>query len=294
MKYINSLLGMSLLLLLIIAGCKKDDYTGASTITPKNPTAVLDIADVPTSMVEADVEMLYSITLSEPQIVDVSFNVQQIGGDAIEGTDFTIDHSVYIPAYKTVGYGTIIIHSDYEFEETETIKLQIGDAVTPNVNFTSQTVDIELKNYVDAGLTVTFDWAGSAVVNEVESPFCGNVDLDMFLYDADGELSAYAATADCPEVMLTPDLADGDYDLVVNLWYNALHDTINPQLLSFPITVSYEQKGSLLTGSFKQTNTANMINSDDLDYYDDPDDVGALKTFGRINVTNDVYSVEEL
>ncbi len=286
MKHINSLLSLSLVLLMLVAGCKKDDYTGASTISPTTPTANLEI-DAPSSMTEANMDIPFTITLSEAQIVDLAFKVTQTGGDAVEGADFDFTHTVIIPAFSTSGSGAITIYADLEIEETETLQLKIGETETPNVNFVAQTVDIELKNFVNPDLNMAFDWSGSANVDGADMDFCSNVDIDILVYDADGGLATYAATADCPEFLVLSGLADGQYDLLADLWYNGIVPT-DGSVVSFPLTVSITQ-GGLFNDTWKQTNES-IITSADPDYYNG----GTTKPFMRVTIADGTYTYEAL
>jgi hypothetical protein len=161
---------------LVIYSCNKEDYTGHSDLTPSNPTITVDVPTGVVSLIESDYTYTYTVTLSEPQIVDVAIYVTQIEGDATLGEDFDIANTssrVYIPAYATTGTLSIKIKADDFLEGTETFKLQIGDERTANATITPVTVDFSLTNLTKGDLAVTMSWA---------------LPSDVEYFDIDGEL----------------------------------------------------------------------------------------------------------
>ena len=274
--------------LFTFVGCDKEDYTGGSTLIPSSPSATMS-HDIPASMVEDNVVFPVTITLSEAQIVDILIGISVLdGGTATEGADFITDHELNIPAFSTSGTFDVEIGRDVEIEGTETFSIQVGDSRTANVDFSPQTITVELQNYVSPDLDITYDWEGSAVVDDTVRVFCEHVDLDVYVFDVDGnDLGIYdAATGDCPEHMTFSGMDDGDYYLWANLWYNDIHPS-DGSTISFPITATFVQ-GGLFSESIIQ---ADPINSDDLDYYDG----GAVfKPIARVSVSGTSYTIEAL
>lgn len=144
--------------------CEKDDYTGHSTLKPTNPTATITVPGAIVTLQEQAISYTYTITLSEPQVVDVAFYVFKVEGTATEGTadnggDFVIKTPlVVIPASFTTGSAIIEFSTDNIFEDTETLKIQIGDSRTGNCTFTPATVEYSITNATSNILTAHLTW----------------------------------------------------------------------------------------------------------------------------------------
>ena len=112
--------------------CDQEDNTGLSTIVPTNPSLSITTSVSSLSLIEDDSSYGFTVTISETQLVDIKLSVSQIGGDATMGEDFSVSGSLIIPAGSTSASGSITILSDELMEETETVKIQIGDNTTAN------------------------------------------------------------------------------------------------------------------------------------------------------------------
>lgn len=281
MKFNKYLCFLPVLLLIGLVGCDKDDYTGDSTLQIANPTATLAV-DMPASMPEDGASIPFTITLDQPQVVDVAFYAMQSGGTATEDVDFDMDHSIIIPAYALSGSGSINFHADCDIEETETLEIQIGDNKSANVNLTNpQTISTSLTNS-EGALNLVFDWsntvslAGTVILAEGDTmtvasdyELCDYVDLDVYVFDADMvDLGIYdAATGACPESMSIDGWEDGEYFLWTNMWANGLVPVDSTLVFPFGITVSHEQCGVSTAQSFPQSEENVITSADGTDLF---------------------------
>ncbi len=282
-----SILACVLLFCLGIASCDKEDYTGYSTVTPTSPNATISI-DYPSYLVESDSIITYTITLDEPQVADIVYNVVlDPSSTATEGEDFDYEDQVIMGAYSTEATGTISLYRDLDFEPDETIKLTIGAGAssTPNNTYTPQEVEITLDDY--PFLATAYVWEDSVVINDTARYFCEYVDLDFLVFSEAGEDQGIyqAATGSCPEFLDLQNLADGVYYIKANLWSNSLPDS--PEVVSFPITMYYGAGYGNIHGQ-----VANIITSEDPDSYDDG--AGILADIAKITLTDGIFEVEGL
>jgi len=233
-KYKNILFaGLMAMVILVTSSCvEQDPYQGAATVSASSPSVTIqadDFQNIPG--VEADGTYTYTITLSEPQIADVKFEVFQSGGTATAHEDYDLgESSIVIPAYETSGSGSITFYADDKPEETETLQITIGDNTTANVNYEAQVYDFVLDNYVADALDITFAWETGLIYDGDEYSACDYIDLDYFVADAAGfdindpMANTYAfyeaATGDCPETMTLEleDWDDGEYIIWADLY----------------------------------------------------------------------------
>lgn len=259
------LLYFAAVLVLGLTACKKkDDFTGASTLKATSPTASKSLQDSYT-MIEKDTIIPFTITLSEPQIVDVKINISVAdGATATEGSDFDFTHSITIPAYSTSGSGEVKIYSDVTVEGDETFTLVLGDNKTANVNFAPRNVVFTLQNFVASYINVTFDWNNTVDLDGTEVSLCDSVDMDIYFMDKDTvDTQIYsAASAACPEVFTTnPAWSADDYFFWSNLWENHVRPASGT--IDFPITITVTRPG-VSPVSFLQP-TPSITTSDDAD-----------------------------
>ncbi len=222
------------------------------------PTATIN-ANIVTSLTEEDVTYPFTIDLDQAQIIDLTFSMALAdGATATEGEDFDFTHSITIPAGDLSGAGEIKIYRDSAFEETEYFTIIFGEPETAGVNFGPTNFDMELFNFVDPNLNMVFEWDGTATVDGQEVSFCEQVDLDVLVFDTDGnDLGIYdAATGACPEYMTFSDLADGTYELVVDLWSSGITPSDPNLVIEFPVTGTFTQ-----SGVFSETITQSSMNS---------------------------------
>ena len=156
---------------LAVISCDSDDQTGFSAQIPSGTSVAYDLDfDNPIIFEEADGTQTfeYTINLSERQIVDVKFNITQIGGTA-DDHDFEMTELIIIPAGYTSGMGSITIFGDEVIEGDETIQIQISDHRTVNATNTPVVVNVNIKDYVfctwnlDGVDTYGDGWNGASV-----------------------------------------------------------------------------------------------------------------------------------
>lgn len=228
-----------------LVGCSSDDATGDSTMTPSNPTlsVALDFNNTET-LVEANMDYAFTVSISEPQIVDVSVNLSQIGGDATEGADFTFPHAVRITAGSTSASGVISILEDDLIEDTETAVIQIATGTESNVNSNGQTVTFNIANLVNGDLLTGLTW-DAAGFNFPDGSAMEGPDLaDLRLLVTDVPYTEIIGGADgsgFESYTLSADSPDGSYYIVTD-WYSAF-DAGDGGDFNVDVTVSFNQTG---------------------------------------------------
>lgn len=230
--------GVILLSAVFMISCdNNDDFTGHSKLTPANSSASIDISSTDVVFV-GDSTFELTVTLTEPQIVDVAFYITALEGTAVEDEDFSIensDHRVFIPAGQTSGVAEISFSAG---DEPKTIAIQIGDGRTANVNFTPVTVNFTMLPL----LSVQADWSGTFTVDEEELDFADEMDFDLYLYDGDGnEVTGYAAaTGSSPEHFSFPkDLPDGTYSLYLQPYDTYDFEGNGVEDIATPVTFTF-------------------------------------------------------
>ena len=188
----------ALTLVLSIGSCDQEENTGFSTFEVATPTLSVTTA-ANASLIEDDSVFEFTATLSTAQLVDTKLSISQIGGDATIGDDFTVDGSITIPAGSLSAKGKIAILSDELKEETETVKIQIGDNTTANAALTPVTMEFTILNYTDGDLVIDMSWA----MGEMTTDNAGEeidpvdfVDLRLLLSSEDNN-SSILDGADC-------------------------------------------------------------------------------------------------
>lgn len=279
------------ILSLTVIGCNKDDNTGESTLevvkgitgsVALNPGLLsTQTINEPRSFRDASMneELSYSyvVTIDKPQTVDIHVNVIQSSGTATEGSDFTFDKDLLIPAFSTSVTGTITVFSDDLIEGDEDFTLQIGTASTSNANVTSSTVKFTIKNFLSPDLEFTFGYnqplaiygapAGLTLYNISAGPN-NPYDMDYIVLDESfNDAGLYeAASAAEPEKLIVSDLmtlpdgsangsylADGTYYIFYSLFTDATLSTIADFTpIDVPTTVDYIRRGGIAPGTFVQ------------------------------------------
>lgn len=269
MKKISIAFLSTLFLIVFVSGCKKDEHKNYSTLVKTSPT--VKIEGVPSSIIvredTADVIATISVSLSEPQIVDIHVPISQIDGDAEQDADYELSTTELVfPAYTTGPQTfTVTILDDDIPEADETFKLQIGNDKVANATITPVTMDVTITNATSMDLDMSFNWSknyllhywtnyGDTTVNTKNA-----TDVDFYVFDSLGSLGdgsgsdqgIYdAATGRVPEVLTLNDgnMADGDvFVLSANLYTNLFRvlgygEALMPQG-PFPITTQFSRKG---------------------------------------------------
>jgi hypothetical protein len=217
--------------------CKEDD-TEISTITSFDKfTTTLP---APIVVAEADATHTINLTFDAKQIMDIHLSISTSpASTATEGVDFDLStHEIAVTSLGGSASFDIIVHSDFEPEGDETVVLTIegSDAFGLPTPVESLILTIRDSIYpvgVQLGWEGTFEYAGGTFT------LCDNADVDMLLFDSNGDLVAEfgAATGACPENLIVGHLPDGTYSLMANLYNNGLFGAPDIDTIPIPLTV---------------------------------------------------------
>lgn len=245
-KLINLKFLVILATILFTSSCERDDFTGHSQLSPTSPSlSVSGIQQGGYSLVEGDQSFTFDVALSEVQIVDVKLNISQVNGDAIDGTDYTTEHSVTIPAGSTKASIPVTVLSDDLAEETETFTLQIGDNTTSNASMSPVTVDFEILNLTAGDLVVDMSWetdALSAVGLDLAPTEV--VDMRFLLLNSDGDVVAAADGGSFETLMRFDTLDDGKYTLATDIFSTIDAGDFN-DIITIDIDLEFNQLGKI-------------------------------------------------
>lgn len=329
MKKINIIILSALSLGFLVTGCKPDEHKDFSTLV-KNTSTAVEIEGVPAAMIVNesvdDVVATITVSLSEPQIVDIHVPITQIAGDAEDGADYELSTSELVfPAYTTGPQSfTLTINDDDLVEADETLKLQIGNELTSNANITPAIMDVTITNAIDDELDLSFRWnrtyllhywdftgsepkdttlsAGTSYNPSAEIKFISNfpiVDLDFYIFDSLGssngnEVGGFAAqSASHPEVyhFYTPD-DTGVYVVASAMYFNLFrvlgYGTVSLPQGNMPITISVGRKGVLEPIEWVQDEDL-AYNTNTLDFENDGD--GSFQDLLKIVVKENMFII---
>lgn len=274
MKYINYKFFAILILLVIIASCKKDKYQDYSKLTYNNDAYV-----TPFSVIRKECEGALDIPfkfVDGGQIVDMNFEVSIVGGTATEGDDYDlITHDFTIDAFKDSAAISLDIYSDEELEEDETIIIRVKEYGNGN-NSPIDSVDITVT-IVNTGTTkldLEFAWDKDVIFDTDTFSACDNFDIDVYVLDEDGvDMGIYnAVTGNCPEGYILDLEGAGPitFYFAANLYLNSLKADYPTDNTPIPITTTINRIAGGTT-SFTQTDAnAYKVSSDD--YENDGDE----------------------
>ncbi|WP_372755462.1 hypothetical protein [Mariniflexile sp.] len=150
---------LALTISIIVVSCDQEENTGYSSLVPTAPNLTVTTTVSNLNLIEDDSSYGFTATLSTVQMVDVKLHVNQIAGDATLGEDYTVDSELVIRAGSLSATGKITILSDDIAEETETVKIQIGDDTTANASITPATMEFTILNYTEGDLAINLEWA---------------------------------------------------------------------------------------------------------------------------------------
>lgn len=252
---------------LLFNSCKKDEQRNYSTLVKS--AASVQIVGVPSILVvredTAGVIATISVSLSEPQIVDIHVPISQIAGDAEQDADYELStNELVFPAYTTGPQTfTVTILDDDIVESDETFKLQVGNDKNTNATITPVTMDVTITNATSLDFDMSFSWSKNYVLhywdvagNDTTVNARNAIDLDFYVFDSLGSLGGNdlgiydAATAFHPEelVLTAPD-QEGVYVISVNLWTNVYrllgYGALSVPQGPFPVTTTFSRKGAL-------------------------------------------------
>ena len=285
-KYFNIVL-VCLLSLSLMTSCD-DDQADVSTIN----SFTFEIEPIQDMVVGESLRTVtVDFSLTEEQIVNTSVLVELVAESttASQASDFAFASQVIdIPAYVRTGSFTFDVLEDLAAEGDENITFSISGVNDPfgAVNSIEQTVTI--RDSVYETLNILFDFSGTITIEPDVFPICGNIDLDVYVLDADGnDLQIYdAATAACPESLVVDDrFVDGEYFLASNMFSNGVAGYgLN---IPFPIVVT-ATKGGVFSTTFTPSE---VWTSEDDDYYATGGVV--FKPLAKITVSGNTYTVTD-
>lgn len=227
---------------LFIVSCDEEDNTGYSTLIPTSPTISITPGFAsPVTLVEDGTKFEYTVSLSQPQLVDVHLAVSQVDGTA-STSDYEMTSTIVISAGSTSAKGSIKILTDDVIEEPETLKIQIGDQTTANAALTPITVEFTINNLTEDDLSIGLSWAASTpTTDDTGTEIDPDALADMRLLITNSpytELVDGADGASFENYTMLGTMADGEY-LVVADFYAALSSPIR----DIDLSVSFEQLG---------------------------------------------------
>jgi hypothetical protein len=217
---------------LLLSACGEDEP----------PIATISFASPEITVNEADDVIEIEVTLNRPAEADffIDYTVSGSAQDAATaGANVPVDFEILedlndygeieIKKGETKGIIEIQLYSDFDFENDETIEIQLE---SEDGKYAELTRDDELEITVaqEDGLAIVLDW---------NDPAYTNVDMDLFLWaqNTGGSLgltniaSANASTSTKLEVVFIPDVVDdGNYGISCNYYAG----TANP--LNFTVT----------------------------------------------------------
>jgi len=285
---------MLVALMITFLSCDSDEQDVSPIVSTDNyPLATFVVSE--TNISESG-GTLVTVDITFDKMIDrgVTFSGTQVGGTAVEHEDFEI-HSAIVQPYSTSAQLIIEILEDATPEDTETLEIQIDRPSLANaylINPDSQLpkVSINIENFESENLNMIFDWERGIDLFGTTYPTCGNVDLDIFAFDGDGNFVGWvAATGDCPETLtLTPaDYPDGKYIFYHDLWSNGFAGYGTNTLV--PITTTIEQPGVFSDSAVQDDSQA--MNSD-MFGADDTPSVGHNGFVVTIIVSNGTYTID--
>ncbi len=248
-KFIKTGLLMSALALMV--SCNDNEATGDSVKTPSSPTLSVALGFTANqNLVEVDMDYTFTVSLSEPQIVDVNVKLEQVAGTATDGDDFIIPHTVKIAAGTTSATATISLLADELIEETETATIRIGTGLESNVQaINSAEVNFTIGNLTSDDLVANLSWATQVPVtdhlgNEIAADDL--LDLRLLLTDASNRSNVIdAADGGTFETYeLDGSTPDGTYYLVADFYTDS---TIPSDLgkVGIDLTLQFDQVGTI-------------------------------------------------
>lgn len=175
----------------IFASCENTDVE--DPISSANfPVATANYSGS-TTVTEADGAATIDISLSKPIDNGTAFTVEQIGGTAEEGVDYTTS-DITIPSFAQSAAITVNLVDNPFPKPDRTLKLLVspaefvGQLLNPSSNL-PYTVDLTIKDVNSTeGVTIGFNW------NTDQAS-----DLDITVINSSGTDLRYAATAEVPE-----------------------------------------------------------------------------------------------
>jgi len=204
-----------------MVSCDQEDDTGYSTMVPTSPSLEITVSETNVILVENDQVFEFTASLSQAQLVDVKLYAFQADGDA-DGDDFELTGSLVIPAGATSAKGTLKILQDDVIEDTETLKIQIGDNKTANASKNSGFIDVTILNYEDGDLVIDMSWDMAKATDDAGNEFSPTDFADLRLLISENpnntDVIGGADGGSFETYVLSGDEPDGDYYVVADFY----------------------------------------------------------------------------
>ncbi len=243
MKNIKIKIVLMLSAFAFMLSCSEDDFTGDSSLEASSPTLSVQLGFANSeTLVEQEASYPFTVTINEPQIVNVVVYLTQTGGDATEGADFTFPHTVTIPARSTSASGVIKILADDLVEDTETATIKIGLGNESNVDaVNSQSVTFNIMNLEEGDLAIGMSWATSIVTDDTGAEISATAFADLRLLVSTGpnntDLIGGADGGSFESYSFSGSNPDGEYYVVAD-FYDA-----EAIVRDIDITLEFDQVG---------------------------------------------------
>lgn len=197
----------------VFFSCEDDDVTA---VTDNNNFSIATATYESDYNVNEQVgELNGTVSLSKPVNTTTTFSFEQVGGTAVVGEDYTVSN-FSIPSFGTsTTYSIGVVDNEFpQSDRTLSLKLttpEFGtELLNPNSNvpYTIQQItitDVNPEGVVNIGLAWNHDDAS---------------DLDMFVFDSNGNPMSIQATGDDPEIAVLIDgtFPDGTYYLNIDAY----------------------------------------------------------------------------
>jgi hypothetical protein len=275
-----------MLAFLLMLSCEEqEDFTNTSSLTATSPSLTVSLGFTnEQTLVEQKADYDFTVTISEVQIVDVLVQLEQTGGTATAGADFTFPSTVTISKGSLSASGTISILADELIEDTETATLQIGTGSEVNVSgVTGETVTFNIANLTEGDLVTNMSWAASETTTDNSGNEIDDYDLaDMRLLLTDTPYTNVIDGADgagAETFILTSATADGEYYLVADFY--AAMSSIPTDL---DITITFDQVGTINGDSYTFPAALNTAFVCEANYY----------VLAKVIKTGGTYTIEKL
>lgn len=251
------ILSIFLMLVIALASCEKDDYTGASSQTPTNPVITVDFGTIPNVTDGVNTSHKVILNMSEAQIVDVIVDVFVVSGTATQGEDFDIPSNVVIPAGRKSATFDVKFLKDDLPEDVETFTIQVGDEKIANASITPVQQEFSINNATSDDLDVELSWDREIydVNGDLIDP-TALADMRLLITTTDGTIISGADGSSFEAMTLaSSDYPDGDYYIATD-YYSAM-DLGNQGAFDLDFTLTFGQMGV----AFESFEFENLMNS---------------------------------
>ena len=258
-----SLFALSLVSIISLVSCDKEDQSYTNTTNLPVGTIVADKTTISESDDDATVALenvaTYTFTVDKPYKTLLKYKVEVISAESTAlANDFKISlpesgidngsdgYLITIPAYETSLSFTISGILDNAADLNEVLKLKITPAGNLNglVDTNSQFITLNIGNSTSDNLDIIFDWGVDKeyVGLDEDTHSYGDFDFDLEIYGAGPVPVAFSYSSAPEEVEFLSTTADGTYTIVASFWDAAA--AAEPMLpINFTPTLTVTKKG---------------------------------------------------